>query len=261
MRLPRPLRWGLATIAGAALLVLYGPLLLTVLLSFLPVRRGRIVWGEPGLGAYAALFRNRGIGESVINTLLVGTGAVAAALVLGTMLAFWYQARPGRQRELLQAVLFLPFLLPPIVTGLSLLIYFRELGVPRSLWTVGIGHTVFVLALVYRIVLNRLQTLRPSLVEASADLGASHAQTFRHVILPHLGSAMAGAAVLAFALSFDETMITLLVTGTESTLPMRLWGMMRTGFTPDINALVALLLAATTLVCLLVARLMGRRPA
>lgn len=216
---------------------------------------GRIARAEPGLAAEAALAHTRGLGESVLNTLLVGSRAVTAALVLGTAPAFWYQARPGRQRELLQAIPFLPFLLPPSVTGRSLLICRRELGVPRSLGTVGIGHSMFVLALVHRIVLNRLQVLRPSLVEASADPGASGAPTLRHVILPHPGSALAAAAVLAFAPSFDETMITLLVTDTESTVPMRLWGMMRTGFTPDLNAPGALLRAATALLCRLVARL------
>ena len=120
--------------------------------------------------------------------------------------------------------------------------------------TVIIGHTVFVLALVYRTILVRLQALSRSMVEASYDLGASGWQTFRHVLLPHLASAMIGAAVLSFALSFDETMITILVTGTDSTLPIRLWAMMRLGFTPDINALVAIILALTTALCLIAAR-------
>jgi putative spermidine/putrescine transport system permease protein/spermidine/putrescine transport system permease protein len=135
-----------------------------------------------------------------------------------------------------------------------LLIFFREINFPRSLVTVIIGHTVFVLALVYRILLVRLQALSRSLVEASYDLGASRWQTFRLVLLPNLTGAMAGAAVLAFALSFDETMITILVTGTQNTLPIRLWAMMRLGFTPDINALVTLILAFTTALCLIAAR-------
>ncbi len=91
------------------------------------------------------------------------------------------------------------------------------------------------------------------MVEASLDLGASRLQTFRYVVLPNLATAVISAAILAFALSFDETLITLLVTGTQNTLPIRLWAMMRLGFTPDINALVTLILAGTTLLCLLVA--------
>ena len=127
--------------------------------------------------------------------------------------------------------------------------------------TIIIGHTVFVLALVYRTILTRLQSLSGSLVEASYDLGASRWQTFRLVLLPNLSSAMVGAAVLAFALSFDETMITLLVTGTQSTLPVRLWAMMRLGFTPDINALVAFVLLFTTALCLIAVRFLMPRSA
>src|SRR5262249_55550430 len=131
---------------------------------------------------------------------------------------------------------------------------FREIDFERSLVTVVIGHTVFVLALVYRTVLVRLQSLSASLVEASYDLGASGWQTFRYVLLPNLKSAMIGAGVLAFALSFDETLIPILATGPDNTLPIRLWAMMRLGFSPDINALVAAILAFTTIACLISAR-------
>ena len=115
---------------------------------------------------------------------------------------------------------------------------------------------MFVLAIVYRTVLTRLQSMSRTLVEASYDLGANSWQTFWRVILPNLSSAMAGGAVLAFAFSFDETMITILVTGTQSTLPVRLWAMMRLGFSPDINALFALVLMFTLLLCMMTTRLL-----
>ncbi|MBX6322737.1 MAG: ABC transporter permease subunit, partial [Rhodospirillaceae bacterium] len=211
------------------------------------------------LAAYAALARDEGILEALRNTTIVGAAAVAAALAIGTGLALWYASGRSLARQALQFAVFLPFLMPPIITGLSLLIFFRTIDFDRSLVTVIIGHTVFVLALVYRTVLVRLQSLSRSLVEVSYDLGATGWQTFRLVVLPNLAGALAGAAVLAFALSFDETMITLLVTGTQSTLPMRLWAMMRLGFTPDINALVTLILAFTTVLCLLAARRLAPR--
>jgi len=179
---------------------------------------------------------------------------VALSLVLGTIFAFNYHEGRGPARKLQQLVIFLPFLMPPIITGLALLIFFRQVGIDRSLLTIVIGHTVFVLALVYRTILTRLQALSRSLAEASSDLGASRWQTFFWVLLPNLRTALASAAVLAFALSFDETLITLLVTGHDNTLPIRLWAMMRIGFTPDINALVTLVLAATTTLCLVTVR-------
>jgi ABC-type spermidine/putrescine transport system permease subunit II len=245
---------GLGLIAAFVLIVLYGPLLVAVFFSFFEFQSNTVQWGSFSFNAYVSLVHDESILEAVENTLIVGAAAVALSVFLGTALAFHYNGSRSRFRELLQLVIFLPFLMPPIITGLSLLIFFREIDVPRSLWTVIVGHTVFVLALVYRIVLARLQTLRTSLVEASLDLGASRWQTFRYVLLPSLLPAIGSAAILAFALSFDETLITLLITGTDSTLPMRLWAMMRMGFAPDINALVALILVGSTLLALLAIR-------
>ena len=253
MTLRWPLRLLLTLIALIVLLALYGPLFVAILFSFIRMQGGQILWGSFSFEAYGLLLHNQGIIEALGNTLIVGLAAVAAALILGTLFAFHYQGARGRGRELMQLMIFLPFLMPPILTGLSLLIFFRQAHIERSLVTVVIGHTLFVLALVYRILLARLQALSPSLIEASLDLGASRLQTFRYVLLPHLATAMISAALLAFALSFDETLITLLLTGTQNTLPIRLWAMMRLGFTPDINALVTLILAGTTALCLLVA--------
>jgi putative spermidine/putrescine transport system permease protein/spermidine/putrescine transport system permease protein len=244
----------LGLIAAFVIVVLYGPLLVAIFFSFFAYQNNAIQWDSFSFAAYSLLAQDEGIVEAVINTLYVGVIAVCLALVLGTALAFHYNGSKSRFRELLQLVIFLPFLMPPIITGLSLLIFFREVNIPRSLATVIVGHTVFVLAVVYRIVLARLQTLKASLVEASLDLGASRWQTFRYVLMPMLMPAIGSAGILAFALSFDETLITLLVTGTDSTLPMRLWAMMRMGFTPDINALVAIILAGTTIVALVAIR-------
>ena len=249
-----PVRLGLGAVTAVVFVLLYGPIALPVLGSFFPLVQSRIDWQAPTLDAYRLLAGNASVLRALGNTLIVGFCATFLALVLGTGLALFHGWRRGRGRRLLQGMIALPFLMPPIITGLALLIWFRQLDIDRSLVTVVIGHACFVLAVVYRTILVRLEQLSASLVEASYDLGASGWQTFRLVLLPNLASALTGAAVLAFALSFDETMISLLVTGTESTLPVRLWAMMRLGFTPDINALVTLILAFTTLLCLIVAR-------
>lgn len=246
IRIGRPALIVLCAIAAFVLLLLYGPLFVAIFFSFFRYEKNAIQWQSFSFDAYRELVQDQGIIDALTNTLIVGLSAVALALIFGTLIAFTYHNSRSRYREILQLVVFLPFLMPPIITGLSLLIFFRETDVPRSLMTVVVGHTVFVLAIVYRVVLTRLQALRPSLVEASLDLGASRWQTFRHVLAPNLASALISAAILAFALSFDETLITLLLTGTKNTLPMRLWAMMRLGFTPDINALVTLILAGTT---------------
>jgi ABC-type spermidine/putrescine transport system permease subunit II len=234
--------------------LLYGPIFIPIVTSFFTVKYGSVDWSQMNLDAYAKLTENEGVIEAVENTFIVGLSAVAASLTLGTIIALHCNSGRSQLRALLQFVVFLPFLMPPIITGLSLLIFFREVSIDRSMLTIIIGHTVFVLALVYRTILVRLQGIGFSMIEASYDLGASAPQTFFYVLLPNLKSALIGAGVLAFALSFDETMITLLVTGTQNTLPLRLWAMMRLGFTPDINALVAIILALTTVLVLVAAR-------
>lgn len=244
----------LVAITGLVFILLYGPIFVPIASSFFALKQGVVDWQQPTADAYVTLVSNEGILIALRNTLVVGGSAVICSLVLGIASALYVNSGKSKDRAVLQFIIFLPFLMPPIITGLALLIYFREIDFDRSLVTVIIGHTVFVLALVYRTLLVRLQSLSRSLVEASYDLGASGWQTFRYVLLPNLTSAMIGAGILAFALSFDETMITLLVTGTDNTLPIRLWAMMRLGFTPDINALVAVILAFTTLLCLLAAR-------
>ncbi|QND66049.1 ABC transporter permease [Mesorhizobium loti] len=251
--LPRLSTIFLATITILVAVLLYSPLFVPIVSSFFTISHGSVDWSSPTLSTYVALAENHDILAALRTTLIVGVCTVILSVVSGTLLALYYHSRRSG-RSLLQFIIFLPFLMPPIISGLALLIFFREIGLERSLLTVVIGHTVFVLAIVYRTVLMRLQSMSRTLVEASYDLGATGWQTFWRIILPNLSSAMVGGAILAFALSFDETMITILVTGTQSTLPVRLWAMMRLGFSPDINALVALILMFTVLLCVLAAR-------
>ncbi|MER9653806.1 ABC transporter permease [Mesorhizobium sp. M0152] len=251
--LPRPSTIFLAAITTLVAVLLYSPLFVPIVSSFFAVSHGSVDWSSPTVSTYVALAENHDILAALRTTLIVGLCTVILSVVSGTLLALYYHGRRSG-RSVLQFIIFLPFLMPPIISGLALLIFFREIGLERSLLTVVIGHTVFVLAIVYRTVLMRLQSMSRTLVEASSDLGATGWQTFWRIILPNLSSAMVGGGILAFALSFDETMITILVTGTQSTLPVRLWAMMRLGFSPDINALVALILMFTVLLCILAAR-------
>lgn len=251
--LPRLSTVFLAAITTLVAMLLYSPLAVPIVSSFFTIAHGNVDWSSPTLATYVALAENHDILAALRTTLIVGVCTVILSVASGTLLALYYHSRRSG-RTLLQFIIFLPFLMPPIISGLALLIFFREIGLERSLLTVVIGHTVFVLAIVYRTVLMRLQSMSRTLVEASCDLGATGWQTFWRIVLPNLSSAMVGGAILAFALSFDETMITILVTGTQSTLPVRLWAMMRLGFSPDINALVALILMFTVLLCVLAAR-------
>lgn len=249
----------LGALTATAFAILYAPILLVCLLSFFPVTRHKIDWAGASVAAYGQLFENRDIFDALLNTFMVGGGTVIVSLSLGLLLAYRASRRQAWDTRLIEFVIFLPFLLPPIITGLSLLTLFQEIGIDRNLVTVAIGHILFVLALVYRMLLTRLRSLGPSIVEASQDLGASPWQTFRYVILPGMRSALVTSAVLVFALSFDETLISVFLSGGDSTLPIRLWAMIRVGFSQDINALVTLILLGSVVMTVSVALLMRSR--
>lgn len=251
---------GLVALAGFA--ALYAPLIVAAALSFFQIVRVRGVmsFAPFSLDPYVALLANGEILSALATSLIVAVVASLASLVLGLMFAFYYVSARRRFGAAMQMMVFLPFLLPPIITGLSLLIAFREIDFARGLATIIIGHIVFIVPVVYRTVLVRLQLLGRSLTEASLDLGASQMQTLVHVILPQMRPALISGVLLAFAISFDETLITLFVAGSETTLPIRLWAMMRVGFVPEINALATLILLFTAALTLAIG-LMQRGPA
>lgn len=257
----RLLDGALGLLAAAVLALLYAPVLTVVALSvFQPVRRrGELGFAPFSLEPYARLGENADILGAVATSLAVGAVATVASVALGLLFALYHAGARGPARHVLQVLVFLPFLLPPIITGLALLIFFREVDLARGFATVVIGHVVLIVPVVYRTILVRLRALSPSLAEVSLDLGASRLQTLRHVTLPQLGTAIAVSAFLAFAVSFDETLVTLFLSGSTTTLPIRLWGMMRVGFVPEINALATLVLAFAALVTVAVTWL--QRPA
>lgn len=229
-------------LTAAVFAVLYAPVVISVLFSLVEIRKGKIAWETLSISPYLTLWSNPSVLAALANTGVVAVVSVAIASLLAVVLALYTEWRGAIGRRLLELVIYLPFLLPPIVTGLALLVASAELGLDRGIATIVVGHTVFVLAVAYRLVLTRLQALPPSLMEASFDLGASRWQTLRYVLLPHLISAVVTGAVLSLTLSFDETLISTFVAGDQMTLPLRLWAMMRVGFTPEINALVTLVL-------------------
>ena len=233
--------------------VLYAPLFVSLLFSLVEIKRGVIQWDTLSFSPYLTLWSNASVISALSNTAQVAVVSVVIACLLAVALALYTESDGAIGRRVIELVIYLPFLMPPIVTGLALLVASAETGVPRGLATIIVGHAVFVLAVAYRLVLTRLQSLPPSLVQASADLGASRWQTLRLVLLPHLASAVMTGAVLALTLSFDETLISTFLAGDQMTLPLRLWAMMRVGFTPEVNALVTLVLLVSIALAVVVA--------
>lgn len=234
-------------VGGFTFVVLYAPAVIVILLSFFGMKGRKIDWSAPSLEWYGKFAENSQLIDALSNSLIVGAFAVVIATVISLGLAYYMKTGARSGRTYVEFVIFLPFVLPAIITGISLLIAFREVGIERSLVTVTAGHVVLILAVIYRMVMIRLDSLENSQIEASLDLGANGFETFLYVMLPQLRSALVTSSLLAFALSFDETLVTFFLVGGETTLPMRLWAMMRTGFTPEINALVSVVLCVTLL--------------
>ncbi len=194
----------------------------------------RVAWEDPE--ARAAL-------ELSLKAALAATGI---ALVLGTMAAMAVARFRFFGRETLSFLFVLPIALPGVITGIALSSFYSFWGVPFSLWTIVIGHATFCVVIVYNNVLARLRRTSPSLVEASMDLGADGWQTFRFVTFPVLSTALISGALLAFALSFDEVIVTLFTAGAQNTLPIWILGKIRLGQQlPEVNAVVFFVIVLT----------------
>ena len=239
-------------------IALYAPIVLTIFYSFYKTRKGKVDWESFSYEPYTKLIFEKQILESLVNSVYVGLVTVVFSVLIGFYFANYYHTHKGKMKEFLQFVIFLPFLLPPIISGLALLIFFREVGLPRSLNTVVIGHTIFVLAIVYKIILNKLETLKPSLMESAYDLGANKLQAFWYILLPNIKLSLVIAGLLAFTISLDETLITLFLIGDDTTWPIKLWAKMRVGFSKQVNASVTLILILTTTLVLLIAWIISK---
>ncbi|HUB71164.1 MAG TPA: ABC transporter permease, partial [Acidimicrobiales bacterium] len=187
-----------------------------------------------------------------------GVGATALALALGSLAAFGVHRFRFFGRETISLFLVLPIALPGIITGLALRSFFTFGGVNLSLLTIIIGHTTFCIVVIYNNVIARLRRISGSLVEASMDLGANGVQTFLYVTLPMIATALVSGALLAFALSFDEVIVTTFTAGAQTTLPIWIFGQIRLGQQlPEVNVVVTAVLVLTLAPVALAAKLTG----
>lgn len=232
----------LGLVSALVFAFLYLPLAVVVLYSFSATKVN--AWPIKGytLDWYRELAADRDIHEAVQLSIFVGLCAAAIAVVLGTLTAFALDRYDFRAKQAIRFFVVLPIVLPGIVTGVAMLAFFTLLGWPLSLWTIIIAHATFCVTLVLNNVIARLGQIPRSLTEASADLGASPQQTFWRVTFPLVRPAIIAGAILAFTLSFDEVVVTFFLTGREKTLPLLIWGRLRQGISPEINAAASVII-------------------
>jgi putative spermidine/putrescine transport system permease protein len=207
---------------------------------------------------FTVAWRDQDVRDALWLSVKAGLAAMAIALVLGSLAAFAVHRFRFFGREAVSLLLVLPLALPGIITGIALQSFFNFNNVTLSLTTIIIGHTTFCIVVIYNNVLARLRQTSASLMEASSDLGAHPLQTFRYITLPMLSTALIAGALLAFALSFDEVVVTTFTSGAQNTLPLWIFGSIRTGNQlPEVNAVVAFVLAITIIPVAIAVRLTG----
>src|SRR5258707_3259330 len=235
----------LAVYAGLVFVFFYLPLVVLIFYSLIrdgvgisPPRHFTLDW-------YRQLFADASIWDAVENSLIVAVGSVALALTLGLLAALALDRAEFPGKALFRRLVLLPLILPGIITGLSLLMVAVFAGMQLSLLTVFLGHGTALISVATTELFAGLQKMDRKQEEASLDLGATPWQTFWRVTLPNLKLSLIAAALLIFTLSMDEIAVTFFLYGREYTLPLEIWGRLRRGITPEINAISTLILVVS----------------
>jgi putative spermidine/putrescine transport system permease protein len=214
-----PLTLKLAAAAGLAFLHL--PILLIFVYAFTTEEKS-YQWPPPGLTAtwFAVTWNRPDVWAALQLSVMVAAIATAIALVLGTLCAAAVSGSKFFGRETISLLVILPIALPGIITGIALRSAFSLMEIPFSTWTIVLGHATFCVVVVYNNAVARFRRTSGSMIEASMDLGADGFQTFRYVVLPNIATALLAGGMLAFALSFDEVIVTTFTAGQQQTLPI-----------------------------------------
>ncbi len=257
MRLSGRARWALRAGVGGTLAFIYIPLAVVFLYAF---NESRVLeWPPPGLTLewFGKAFENEGARDALVNSLKAGLGATAIAILLGTLASLAVARFSFFGRETISFIVILPIALPGIVTGMALNTTFTQvLGIDLGLFTIVTAHATFCIVVVYNNVVARLRRVSTSFEEASADLGADTWQTFRHVTFPNLRTALVAGALLAFALSFDEIIVTTFTAGSDQTLPIWIFtNLARPNQLPIVNVVAVLVILLSAIPVYLAHRL------
>ncbi len=254
----RGLRIALRIWVALVLLFLFVPIAAIVLYSF---NRSNIeTWpiSSFSLHWFTVAWHDSQVRSAFLLSVRVGLLATAVALLLGSAVAYALHQFRFFGREAISLLLVLPLALPGIITGIALNSFFSFTGIQLGTLTIVVGHTTFCIVVVFNNLIARLRRLPGSLAEASMDLGARGWQTLRFVTLPMASTALISGALLAFALSFDEVIVTVFTAGAQNTLPLWIFGAIRLGQQlPEVNAVVSVVILLTIIPVVIAARVAG----
>ncbi|NTT84403.1 ABC transporter permease [Tabrizicola fusiformis] len=240
---------GLRIAATLGLAFLHLPILLIFLYAFTTEER-TYAFPPPGLTTqwFAAAWERPDIWQALSLSLQVAAIATVLAMILGTLVAAAMSRARFFGRDQISLLILLPIALPGVITGIALRSAFGVMDIPFSTWTIILGHATFCIVIVFNNAVARFRRLSGGILEASADLGANAFQTFRHILLPNLGTALLAGGMLAFALSFDEVIVTTFTAGQQATLPIwMLEELIRPRQRPVTNVVAMVVFAATFL--------------
>ena len=251
-------RMALRLWAVLVLLFLFIPILVIFLYAF---NASNIeTWPISGLSTkwIVSTWNDPEVQTSLVLSIKIALAATVLALILGSCAASAIYRTSFFGRDAISFLFVLPLALPGIITGIALRAFFNFNNLDLSIWTIIVGHTTFCIVVVYNNVLARLRRTQGSLIEAAMDLGANGARTFIDVTLPLISTSLVAGAMLAFALSFDEVIVTTFTAGAQNTLPIWIFAQLRTGrHLPEVNVVVSLVILVTIIPVLLAARLTG----
>ncbi len=237
------------------IILMYIPLIVTVFYSFNESKIST-VWGGFSLKWYVELFRQRDIMEALQNSVILAGLSGLLSIIIGTLAAVGMSKTTCRFNALITYLSTLPLMIPEIILGMVFLAMFSLMGLPFGMTTLVIAHTAFCIPYIFITVSARLIGMDKSLEEAARDLGASQIRAFFDIILPLIMPAIWSGELLAFAMSFDDVVISIFVTGPKvNLLPIKIYTKMKTGITPEINALASLMLLVTVLIVLFAERM------
>jgi spermidine/putrescine transport system permease protein len=250
---------GTAAVSIAALVFLYVPIVSLVVLSFSAGDSSLARWSGFSLRWYGEVLGNDDMMRALKNSLIVATVATVIGGSVATMAALATARSAFRGQGIIEATIGLPLIVPDIVSGIAILLFFVMVGIPLGLVSVMLAHSVFAIPFAYLPIRARLNGLDPALAEAAADLYATPWQSFRRVVLPLIWPGITAGAMLAFIGSLGDVVVAYFVSGPgATTLPVYVFGMVRMGVTPAVNAISTILMLAS-ISLLTLSYLLGRR--